>query len=735
MTFANPLPWWAVAAVVVLAAVLAWHAYRQSPLSRSRRLTLTGIRFLTLIVIVLLLMRPVARTTEADARGAIVPVLVDTSRSMGLEDAPGRRIDRARRIVTDRLLPALRERFQVEVLGFGEALAGVDPAQLNATGRRSDLQGALAALKERYRGRPVAGVVLVSDGGDTSGSAEAAAAGGPPIHAIGVGPPKPGRDREVLSVTAADAVLDDSQIDLAVSAVSHGWGTEPIQLRLMENGRPIEVRRVVPGADGTPVHQVFQVAPGRGAATVYTVDIPAGPGELVPENNTRSTLVQPPARNRRVLLVEGAPGFEHSFLKRAWSADPGLEIDSVVRKGRNEQGVDTFYIQAARSRSDKLRTGYPPRAEDLFGYDALVLANLEGHQLTRAQLEATRAFVTRRGGGLLVLGARSFVQQGLVDTAIEEVLPLNLTDRGGGVLPATNALGTNRVTLTAQGESHPIMQMGAGPAETRQRWEAVPALAAIAPLGGPRPGASVLAATTGPGGAPRALIAVQRYGEGRAMIFAGEAAWRWRMLMPASDRSYDTFWRQAVRWLALPATDPIAITVPPSGAPGEDLPLRILVRNASFEPVRDAAVDLRITAPDGRLTSLRASIEPDSPDGGRFVAHFRAAQAGVYRVAAEARRGSTLLGSASASLLAGGSDPEMTDPKLNMQVLQRVAAASGGRVLSDDQIGTLADALRAAAPAAHLAVRRDLWHNAWSLLLVIALLSGEWILRRRWGLR
>jgi hypothetical protein len=56
-------------------------------------------------------------------------------------------------------------------------------------------------------------------------------------------------------------------------------------------------------------------------------------------------------------------------------------------------------------------------------------------------------------------------------------------------------------------------------------------------------------------------------------------------------------------------------------------------------------------------------------------------------------------------------------------------------VLSDDQIGMLADALRAAAPAAHLAVRRDLWHNAWSLLLVIALLSGEWILRRRWGLR
>ena len=97
----------------------------------------------------------------------------------------------------------------------------------------------------------------------------------------------------------------------------------------------------------------------------------------MPENNARSALVQPPARSRRVLLVEGAPGFEHSFLKRAWAADPGLEVDSVVRKGQNEQGRDTFYIQAAQSRSDALRNGYPPRPEDLFRYDALVLANVE----------------------------------------------------------------------------------------------------------------------------------------------------------------------------------------------------------------------------------------------------------------------------------------------------------------------------------------------------------------------
>ena len=30
---------------------------------------------------------------------------------------------------------------------------------------------------------------------------------------------------------------------------------------------------------------------------------------------------------------------------------------------------------------------------------------------------------------------------------------------------------------------------------------------------------------------------------------------------------------------------------------------------------------------------------------------------------------------------------------------------------------------------------RDLWHEPWAFALIVLLLSAEWILRRRWGLR
>jgi uncharacterized membrane protein len=737
VTFAHPLPWWGFLLAVSGVGLVSWFAYRRATPGAGRRGVLAVLRSVTLLLLILFLMRPI-RTAQEGTRDALVPVLVDASRSMSIADANGaRRIDRAREVLTRELMPLLGPKFRVEVLAFGEDVRDTAPAALAPTDRRSDVSRALAAVAERYRGRPVAGIVLLSDGGDTADTAAPGdEAAPPPVFTMGFGSTTVAGDREVLSVTAADAVLDDSRIDLAVTAVSHGHGTEPFAIRLVENGRPLQVRRVTPSADGVPVHQVFQVSPARGSATVYTVDVPVAAGELVPENNTRSAIVQTPSRARRVLFVEGAPGFEHSFLKRAWAADTGLEIDSIVRKGKNDQGTDTFYIQASRSRSDALTSGYPQRLEDLFAYDALVLANVESGQFTTAELDATRAFVAKRGGGLLVLGARSFGTPGLIDTPVEDVLPLQLSSRADDVLPASSSRGVNLVSLTAAGEAHPVMQLGSSRDDTRKKWAAAPALASVSPLGGARPGATVLAVTAGAGGATRALVAVQRYGEGRTMVFTGEAAWRWRMLLPSSDRSYDTFWRQAVRWLALPAGDPITLTVPAGATPGDSVAVQGIVRTASFEPQPDATVDLFITAPDGHVERLRAApARGGARKPGEYAVRFRPEQTGVYRVSAEARRGSALLGSAATVLLAGGSDPEMSDPRLNVQFLQRLARESGGRVIAPSDVASLPDLLTAGIPAARLSATRDLWHTGWSFGAIVLLLGTEWVLRRKWGLR
>ena len=76
----------------------------------------------------------------------------------------------------------------------------------------------------------------------------------------------------------------------------------------------------------------------------------------------------------------------------------------------------------------------------------------------------------------------------------------------------------------------------------------------------------------------------------------------------------------------------------------------------------------------------------------------------------------------------------MSQPRLNEAVLRRLAAASHGRYLHADQASTLASLVRAAKVEPGRPEQRDLWHNGWSFVVLIGLLTAEWLLRRRAGL-
>ena len=217
------------------------------------------------------------------------------------------------------------------------------------------------------------------------------------------------------------------------------------------------------------------------------------------------------------------------------------------------------------------------------------------------------------------------------------------------------------------------------------------------------------------------------------MLFTGEASWRWRMLTATTDQSYERFWRQAVRWLAQTSPDPVSLTLPAAPAPGEAIPATIAARDSAFVPRADAVVNVNVTGPDGRVQSLRA--EPVASSAGQFRAAIRATEPGVYRIAVDARHGQAALGTSGGTMLIGGVDDEMTDPRLNDDTLQRVARASNGAVIEATDTRGLVAHLDAGAPAALLAVRRDLWHTGWSFAILAGLLAAEWLFRRASGLR
>jgi uncharacterized membrane protein len=738
--FASSIPLWLAVLIAVACAGLGLFAYRRPlvPLSRAQRIILGSLRSLALAALVFFLCRPVVLMPPAVSSGVIVPILVDVSRSMRIADADGQtRLARAVAIVEKELAPALSPRFTPEIHAVGEGIVPASLPALAPDARRSDLSGALTAVAERYRGRRTTGIVLISDGADTTGGEpDAEGLAGPPVFTIGVGSAQGLPDREILGIVAGDPRLDQSSVDLHVTAATTGFGRAPFQLRVLGNGRLIESRSVVPAADRSPIDEVFTVSPDPLTPTVYSAEIAQNAGEAIVENNSRTVLVNPAGRKRRILALEGGPGFEHSFLTRALSIDPGLELDSVVRKGKNERGEETFLVQAGAGRAPALTSGFPATREALFFYDAVLIANIEGDVFTRNQLSQVADFVSLRGGGLMVLGGRSFAQRGLIGSPLEDVLPVELNDRRGlrgAVRMAPASASRNSVAVTTEGETHPITRLGATPEETRKLWAALPALAASAPLGGAKPGATVLAVTSAAGGALLPVVAVQRYGRGRSMIFAGEASWRWRMMRPATDRSFEYFWRSASRWLGGSASDPVAVDVPAAAEPGDSIAITVDARDKAFAPVPDAAVDATLTLPGGQTRPL--TLRHEAGSSGRFSAALGPDQVGLYRVRAEARRASTSLGSADRWFYVGGGDREFAEPRLNEAFLRRVARASGGQYVPAADAAKVVSWLSDTLPRTEPPERRDLWHRPSVFALMIALLSAEWILRRRWGLR
>jgi uncharacterized membrane protein len=735
--FAVSYSWWVLLLLAAATIAVAWGFYAGAivPLSPRRRAVLAGLRALTLLFLFACLLRPVRVVPPDTESDAVVPVLVDVSRSMQLADTGTARLDVARELLERQVRPALARRFRAEFWTFGDTLAPLDAgAALTAVARRSDLSGALRGLRERYRQQRVAGVVVISDGGDTGAEEPAGAvdASAVPVYAIGVGALLPPSDLEVLDVSAGEPGHADSSVDITVAVVNRG-SAAPFDLRILENGRPIDLRRVTPAADGSPVRASFTVSPPREGATLYTVEIPSTAGEVVLDNNRRSVIVEPPARRRRVLMIEGAPGFEHSFIKRALANDPGIELDSVVRKGRDARGAPTYFVQASERRAPRLTTGFPQERASLYEYDAVVLANMEADALSRPQLDLLATFVDERGGGVLVLGAKSFVQQGFAGTPLESVLPLGLTDRGGGVIQAAvRAEPGFAVSITPDGLVHPVMRIEAE-GDLQKRWRAVPPLAGVAALGALRPGAQALALVYAPDG-PRPLVAVQRYGQGRSMVFTGEASWRWRMRLPSEDRTHELFWRQAVRWVSAAAPDPVAVApLAPMLVPGSSASLGVDVRNDEFAPVGGADVRVTVTRPGGATQDVPARLA--DVQAGRYAAELRFDEPGVYRINATASREGQPLGRAARAVLVGGADLEMADPRLHEDVLRRIALASGGGYLAAGEADKLSSLLTKAAGAPSAPRLEELWHNPWIFVGLILLLGTEWALRRRWGLR
>ena len=731
LAFTAPPGWLLVAGAAVAVASVATYLRARGRSGGRERALLAGLRLALLALVLALLSRPVLLLPTIVPQQNYLAVLVDDSRSMRLDDGAARAgfVQGSLLDPASPLRRSLESRFRLRFYRFSGEAERLDAGETpDYAGTRTLLGRALDRVRDELGSVPLSGIVLATDGADQApGELDASLtrlrAAGLPVFAVGVGSEEPGRDVEMVSVSAPATLLAGSRTAADVVLEHRGFRGRAVTINVEQDGRLVGSSEVRLPDDGATTVRVEFDAPEAGSLP-FRFRVPPQDGERIDRNNEREALVRVRAGPEKILYFEGEPRHEVAFLRRAVAGDAALQLVVLQRTDAER------YLRLGVDSAGELADGFPATREELFAYRALVLGSVEASHFSHAQLEMIAEFVERRGGGLLMLGGRrSFAEGGWRGTPVEPVLPVRLD------APPADSLFIARVRVAPARAAarHPVTRLQG---DSVTAWELLPELTVFNRLGPVRAGAeTLLTGADAAGGTEQVVLAHQRYGRGRAAVFAVQDSWMWRMHadIPVEDRTHERLWRQLLRWLVAETPDVLATELPSAPVPtGEAVEVRARVEGPAFEGVNGARVVARITPPSGSVAEvpLDWALVRDGEYAGRFVP----TETGLHRVALETDGAGGGVLSSEGLVVAAPSMEEYFGARMRRPVLERVAAETGGRFYASSDVRTLPEDIAYTARGVTVIEEKELWDMPAAFLLILTLLAAEWITRRRKGL-
>ena len=726
----------AVAAAAAI-AVLALLTYRGvSATERPRdRVVLVGLRLAALAVLLFCLFRPALILKAAVRQQNFLGVLVDDSQSMSIADLNGQTrstfIQQQLTGPNAKLLDALSQRFVVRFFSFASSADRVaSAADLKFGGTATRLAAALDRARDELSGLPLAGLVMVSDGADTSDAAidetlASLKARSIPVFTVGVGQERFEHDVQVTRVETPRSVLKGTALVVDVVLSQTGYGGRTIPLSVEDDGRIVSTQEVALPPDGESATVKVRFTANEPGARTFKFKVPTQPGEQVTQNNARDALIQVNDRAEKVLYYEGEPRFEYKFLRSGVAGDTNLQVFSIDRTAENK-----YYRQSLNNR-DELAGGFPKTREELFEYRGLILGSVEAASFTPEQLRMIADFVNKRGGGLLMLGGRrSFAEGGWGGTPVGDVLPVVMENANTKYFSELF-----QARPTRAGATFPVTQVGGDEKASSAKWNEMAPVSSVNPVRLAKPGATVLLSGLDGHKQEQIVLAYQRYGRGKAIALPVQDTWLWQMdpKTPITDTTHAMFWRRLIRWLVDGVPEQVNVsTTADRVEPGEAIKLSAEVLDSAYVEVNDSRVVARVTSPSGKTTEV--PVEWTVTKDGQYRATFTPDESGIYDVKVTAARDQKDLGTADMHVRVSAGDAEYFDAGMRAPLLKRIAEDTGGRFFTPANAASLPEAISYSGRGVTVVEERELWDMPALFLALVGLIAAEWGYRRVRGL-
>jgi hypothetical protein len=773
------MPWIIFAALVF--GLLTWWSYAKSPqsLSRPRKYLLTALRLAFFALVLGLLLRPIlALTIEGSIRRSLV-VLIDDSTSMNIKDprldaADQKRAALARNVLDPakgigqpldamrskdneqvarvevvrgalknprlNLLPRLEKNFDLDPFTFGQGVAQLLHPEtktnesrkiedytwiekLAPTSALTPIGDALRDVINRKRGQPLAGIVLVTDGANNSGSQprEVAAmlrADGVPLYVYGVGITSP-RDIIVANIFAPDVTFVKDEVNVTVRVRSQGLSGQNARLKLQLNSTTAAEKEVLFGVDGEQVVQMSFTPLNQGEFDL-TASIEPRDDETVKENNSASQRIKVVDSKIRILLADQSPRWEFRYLQAMLMRDRRVDLkcflmesDPAIARGTNTPYVDQF----------------PSQREEMGKYDLVIFGDIDPRKLSPNQLETVSYFVSELGGSFVMLAGKKFSPHAYRRTVLDKMLPVEFD---GVALTATEPVADKpvRLELTAAGRANLMMRLSDREAESAAVWKQLPPVYWVAKVSRPKPAAEVLLVDPDPGKESRfgkmPVVAMQQYGQGQVMYVGTDNTWRWRKNV--GDLYYTTLWGQVAQRMAMlhvlgGSKRTRLSTDKKSYVTGERVLVFARLQTPGAEPLQEASVKgvfgLRS---ESKQTEVILRAAPDHP--GLYRGEFVAPLPGQYQFFMQEDLNTPL-------------DFTVTEPKfefgetaMNEAMLRDLATTTRGAFFREEDLFKLPDTIAAKTERVKSPLEVELWSSPLYFVLMLLVLASEWVLRK-----
>ncbi len=308
-------------------------------------------------------------------------------------------------------------------------------------GRRSAIGGAIEAALARSAARPLAGIVILSDGRATDQISRATLrrlkADRVPIFSVPLGSSLARTDFAVRGIEAPTSAFAADIVPVRARVERFGSlnAGASAKLRLVDEdtGKTLDERSVrfepgetAPAGTGSSGELTLTARPGantpagapdttRASERRWSVRLVTETPDLLPENNRADLSIATFDRPLRVLYLDGYPRWEYRYLKNVLSREKSVSFASTLL------AVGRRYLQEGNETLDAI----PSTPSEWARFDVIMLGDLRPDVFTTQQLSLLRDRVSIGGAGLMWIAGEGAVPTAWRSTVLADLLPMS----------------------------------------------------------------------------------------------------------------------------------------------------------------------------------------------------------------------------------------------------------------------------------------------------------------------